>query len=1133
VLIPIDAQGQPTGEKYQVPEPMWARLTRLVNEVRDRWLLVSAQYRARLVPNMDRSGWNIPELRATFEVEVLQSPAAFPLPILPPPGAPAATVLVNGRPVVPAVPESGGRPNVELPSVGRNEVEVIVVPEQKSNGSEGWMRLAIPPLPQSWFQLAVPPEAPQVEVLRSFGPIVARPATGVIEANLGPVEELWIRWVPAGLRAANPEGQILCLVNLGSEKLVADLAVIFDAAASVPDRLELELDPAWEVDAASAFAVQIIESEVPGGPKRVLWFSREEGGVRTLGKLRLVRNVPEFSGNLFLSFFRFQYFQPTRRWIGFTGAADFQVLPLAAEMVEPLSQTNFLQNWGESIGNLLAVWSVPTGSKEAGFIIRRSTPRVLVQEYLQIYVQLERASLEYLAEIDPQGSGMLLHRLRVPKGFNLEELQLAEQSSSAGQTPCTVLWPEDGLLVVRPQRLVPTAHRLRVRGWLPLRRAEELELPLVRLEWPQGSSLKVDLWSAPTVVVNPKVSGVLQPQPVVPVVAPPDGRFVGAIELEAPSDSAVRLLVRANRPQVTAKQVFRLDRTREGWVLETTWFLELIEGQLEQLEVLLPEWAQDEWSVDPPGEIRGADLFSGLQEWASAAERLQAERERGEGIWRLAYGAGRQPPLGMWAREPEELSGLNSGLAREKGGGLRRVQVIFDRPISTGRSVRLIRRLEPSGRLLRIPLPVAVGLQPQEQWLMVAQRAEVAFFPESLTQLQQGELPAALQEVAQGGIYRCYRLSAARSFLAAMTGVGEPTVWLAWVRCHLTPEGKVFGSVEFEVDPAGRNRLLLRVPSELKILRTSISGGYSQPLNAKSNIWEVQLPHPILPAFVSVLFEGQMASQSANWWDQSLRLPIPYLEDCRVREIWWQLSVDARFGSAGEVAPLSEPQNLERRPLAEGALDRLRTLVTSLRLATVYLPALTEPQKHWLEDWSKRWEIAEEEFLSEHVRAATSASGADREYAQLRNEVAQLIEPWEMNLPGHASTAGGQGVWRTAILTGEGRPGELRHYLWRDSAGGKELLLKSRAVDWRPAAEFLLGLGLAFCCFGIAVVGRFRRALALGWQRYPWVGIALVGLSWWLFLAPSVLGLVILVAGVVGGFIFGGSLPAVSRELRG
>ncbi len=255
--------------------------------------------------------------------------------------------------------------------------------------------------------------------------------------------------------------------------------------------------------------------------------------------------------------------------------------------------------------------------------------------------------------------------------------------------------------MVRPQRLVPTAHRLRVRGWLPLRRAEELELPLVRLEWPQGSSLKVDLWSSANGGCQPEGFQVcFSPNQWYRSVAPPDGRFVGAIELEAPSDSAVRLLVRANRPQVTAKQVFRLDRTREGWVLGTTWFLELIEGQLEQLEVLLPEWAQDEWSVDPPGEIRGADLFSGLQEWASAAERLQAERERGEGIWRLAYGAGRQPPLGMWAREPEELSGLNSGLGAERREGLRRVQVIFDRPISTGRSVRLIRRLEPSGRLL-------------------------------------------------------------------------------------------------------------------------------------------------------------------------------------------------------------------------------------------------------------------------------------------------------------------------------------------------------------------------------------------------------------------------------------------------
>ncbi len=153
-------------------------------------------------------------------------------------------------------------------------------------------------------------------------------------------------------------------------------------------------------------------------PKACCGFPGKRGGVRTLGKLRLVRNVPEFSGNLFLSFFRFQYFQPTRRWIGFTGAADFQVLPLAAEMVEPLSQTNFLQNWGESVGNLLAVWSVPTGSKEAGscyssFLRRACSSR----NHLQIYVRLERASFEYLAEIDPQGSGMLLHRLRVPKGI--------------------------------------------------------------------------------------------------------------------------------------------------------------------------------------------------------------------------------------------------------------------------------------------------------------------------------------------------------------------------------------------------------------------------------------------------------------------------------------------------------------------------------------------------------------------------------------------------------------------------------------------------------------------------------------------------------------------------------------------
>ncbi len=158
---------------------------------------------------MDRSGWNIPELRATFEVEVLQSPAAFPPSHLATAGGrPAATVLVNGRPVVPAVPESGGSPQCgtsqcwekrgERSSSCRSRKATV-----RRDGC-GWPFLRCLRAGSNWRSHQRLPSGGAPELRSDRRPTGNGRHRG---ANLGPVEEPMDSLAPAGPRAANPGGR--------------------------------------------------------------------------------------------------------------------------------------------------------------------------------------------------------------------------------------------------------------------------------------------------------------------------------------------------------------------------------------------------------------------------------------------------------------------------------------------------------------------------------------------------------------------------------------------------------------------------------------------------------------------------------------------------------------------------------------------------------------------------------------------------------------------------------------------------------------------------------------------------------------------------------------------------------------
>ena len=1136
VLIPADGTGRPTGEKYQVPEPMWSRLTQLAAEASDRWLLSAARYRVRIGPSPDRLGWWITELRVTFEVEVLQAPTSMPLPIQPLPGMVVGSVTINGRPVIPTVSELDGRLTAEFLSAGKNELEMTLVPEQTVTTTDGSLRLPIPPLPQSWLQCTYPSEIRMVEVLKSVGPVVSRPGGGLVEANLGPVEELWLRWSARGDGTGAPEARMLLLLGLRPEGLSADLSLRFLDPSAIPERVEVEIDPEWQVEEVPPTRLEILDPGSPTRPKRIVWWSQESEGLRQFGKLRLLLPIPDFAGQVFLSFVSLPQVRVTSRWIAAATAAEAQIQPVSSEFVEPLALSAFTESWGEPVPTLAAAWNVPPERTTAAFLIRWSSGRVAVREFLGAFLKIGRIQLNYFADLEPQNLAIFRYQWDVPPDFVVEGVEVQQNGDSTA--PIKILWSEDHKLVVVPEKPLGNPHRVRVKGWVPIPVGEEVVLPIIRLLGYQSGPIKVDIWASSDCLTTLKFEGPLLPQPWFSEASLAQDRFLGGLEVDPDRETGVRMVVRSNRPEVMAKQITRADRGREGWFVEVIWLLNISGGNLESLDLTVPAWTWEELSVDPAGQIVPLS-FSEESGQAGGKGSGQVTSDRKvfpfpeEASEKLAAG-----PSGV----PKVLGQIRGGYPRDLctneqySEGIR---VEFERPLTGTRTVRLLWRGGLTGRRLRIPLVQIHDATVTEHFLLVPDRPDLRILRCPFGRLKEETVPPEATDLFPGTQYRCYHLSGEVDRVVMVVGVGEPVVTGVWVRAQVTSDKEIIGLAGYDIDPAGRPQLRLRVPSSLQLLGIYVHGGYWQAEDTDGRLWRVVLPHQTLPGQVLVFFRGKAELENSWWPVNSIRLKIPAFENCRVRETWWQLGGEDNGLWTGTLRSSGGSTVLRACGALEVGVARLQSLAAMLRLATAELPALGPDEFGWFPGWFKLWHAAEVEALRELWLPASQQEELQAELASIRSAVVTLMTQWNEQLSrwGYQLSGGDDrltstnhqprreegdeifppwqnavdGVWPAALLPASS------FRVWMDPEGGTEVLLELWP-DWiDDLLGILLGVALALVCIGLAGVGSFRRSLLGFFVGLPWVGVVLAGMGWWLWFRPSALGFALMVMGAVGG----------------
>ncbi len=1119
VLIPVDEQGRPTGEKYQVPEPLWTRLTRLLAEANERYLMPSVRYRAQMVRSVDGATWTIPEVQATLEVDVLQAPCFFPLPFAFPQKEEVPSVYVNGRPEV--VIDAGGEaaPAVELSVAGLNEIQVVLRPTVWREGQYFWLRLPIPAVPGALFQLFASAGAPAVEVVKTTGPVVRNVNLGATEALLGPVDELLLRWSVNEETFLPTEVRALMLLSVGPDGITADLALRFGESAGGLPSVDFELDPAWRLAPESEGAAVPIFQSYGEAPRFYRWQTTVGPGSRLLAPLRFVHRQEDFVGQLFLPFVRFSQVPVSVWWVGFVASPPIQIQPVDLTKTVVVTPSAFVEAWGEVVPNLAAVWGIAPGGSTA-FWVRRLPGKFSAKEYLQLFFETAQVRLQYVAQVEMQNEPIVQYALTIPPDFVVDGVEV-EDSDTSGSISFFRASPE--MLVLELSPVLLSGHRLRVLGTCLLRTGEPLSLPVIRLIRPGIEPLRVDLWSAFGVVLSLKPGVPLQPQPLTPLPLPDEGRFLGSLELERGQEAHVQYRASLDCPRIMARQVTRLERGREGWSAEVVWLVEASDGSVSRLFVKLPRWAVGSPVVDPSGEFRVIN-----QQDSSSTESISPAL-LGGGSSPVPFGEGKiQEPNRTKSKEGVESRQGGSSNVPEAGEEIV-AQIEFQRPFTGSRVVRLGRLSAPGVRMVQVPIVKLLAAETTEHYFLVSHAVDYELPKAGAEGLFETQMPREIAELFSPSDYRCFQVDPGLSRLVILVSRGEPLVRSTFVRGILGRDGRFVAVVQWDVDPVGNDVLLLDMPTGVTVLAWDLPGGYVRPAASYEAPWQVCLPHPVLPTVLTLIVEAKTEVKPLWWFGCRYRVEIPSFRRGRVRETLWMVApptVDARlevFSGEDWGAPL------EALSPKTAALERLRSLVGILRIATAELPALVSQDHFWKKMWQAVWEGAQAEFLQVAAASDGGTSDADRDYLILRREVEKLLNFWPVSTSVTRLAASSR--WSTAL---ENLP-HLRqdlgplYYSWVDPKSGNAVVLVV-ATSWGPG---FVTAGLVWLLVGacgvVAFVGRIRSKLVGSLRRWPLLWLAAFGLAWWLWLQPSIIGFLVMLGAAIAGVVTRGYMLAVAR----
>lgn len=915
VWIPVDEKQQPTGDVY-LPKAFYSELqarSRAASQAPRGWLLLGANYQLRLGWQGSPTTLQAEELAMVFDIDVAASSPQVNIP-LPRAGVELgeAWALLDGEPVELAWREGQSALQVPVKLQGKHRLELRLRPTTTTQGGLASIDLVVPPSTLAKFQVTTPFDAPPILIDQSQGAVnfteaVLPLADGRDEkvkrwqaaiGQIGRLQATWPLTTSAPASAVEFSVDELSWLDLTGEpridvKFRCEIrrGVLRELIVAAPAELKLLPSLAkWEPLATlgNSLATYRLPLERPADEEFMARISFQLPAPAALGRLLAPQiHVPGAHA-------------AARSLLAVTLPSHLGVAQQAA--LRPIATEEFLRRWGEAVATPPASVFQCDPAATTQLLLQPVLAEPQSRDNLQVKLSLNEVRLELTADVEPISPARQLYELALPEGFSVQNVAVlklpASESDVAEPVPTNLLawWSTEArtlrLFLDQP---ATSKHQIRLTGAMPLRPGKVL-LPMIRLSAVQCAARNVEILRHSNVVAHVVESpGYEDRSNAEPIIFGAGGQRIASLADRSPATNAATcaLVVSANQPLVTGRQVTSVMRTDDNWIARAALDLHVAGGLVDIIRVQLP-----------------ADFGPDVLLEPALAHRVVTSPD----------GGGRE----LLIFPPQAIAGDFH------------VTLQAACPTTAGQNVHVPDlRVRDLPRLERyIVVPRAIDRQ-NIQW----QVDRLLALPDD----SRRELGLADGETIA---YRVVSDPFHAEMRALRHVAGVPLVRLADVRFVTHNDVSGSGWASFDLEPSGLSYCTVAVPATYRLvqIRADDMPAQTQPISPQR--WRIALRPQGMPQRIEVFYQGTLAGSVAR----QITASAPTIEDVAVERTMWTIYGPPTHGrgvpqTGGEIAPLQQD------------LSRLRSLTEVMRLPRYLRLESTEREtSDWFRSWDRRWQ---------------------------------------------------------------------------------------------------------------------------------------------------------------------------------
>ena len=1056
VFVPIDARKKPTGRMVYVPEPLYRELYRraAASDTSRDWLILKATYRGVLAAEAASGRMAVDTLRAQYDLHVRGHSTRVRIPL----GEEDAAVLpggvlLDGRPIEWEWEPDAAALAVEVSEPGECRLEVLLRPTVYNVTGTAGIDLTIPRVARSRLELTIPEGAPAVEVPTALGLVRKEEEPPRLLAHLGPADRLMIRW----------------------QKDAAPGTI--DRAVDAQQLTWLNVQPGSVVVAAK-FKLHLLEGRIQqvqlavdprlrllplaGDDPPSVRMGPESGQSRriTFRWPRPISNQITLETTFFLS--------------GATGVGKFRLPRIELLDIQPT------KHW-------MAVSVVPTLDREEQQEQRLGT--VPVSDFMKAWgtadtkplvaYRLSAEESDWSISTRPREPSSLVDqmltvccdedhadlifeaRVSTTSGYLFQHrltappgLKIEDVSLTEEDVERVSRWSQnaDGAITVFLNDAVSGQHELVLRGQLPISLGKPWPLPWIRVEQCRVRQAKTRLLRRPSVLLTVR-----------------DGQKHAMAQPALSADSSQSGLGRL-------VGVFSWDGSQSPDVTVTT------ENNRPKVQALETVWMRR----DGPSWTAGMDGRVSVREGVVDQFDIRA-------------------PVG-W-NGPYEVNPPGQLQIHKSAGEVPRLVYRPQAAIGGDFEFSISSLLEPDrGERPRVPDVGLLDVDQQCRWFVLPDQAQGQSIRWRTRGLRATSWPEHLAGSLDSGA------TAYEVVQEPVQAVLEPTdapcgagfVWLADVTTIWRADGSRYGASVFDLQPEGTSECPLRLPDGDELVQVSVEGMRVTPQAVGDGTWRFPLVSQSLPQRVEVLFRSDppVAANGRRTFE------APALGDLPVRQTLWTIIGPHSW-------KMNQPDTTTTVSVWQQELSRLKSAAVGLERACEVSSDDADEATRW--PWVRRFAVSRA-ALQRALEAADNsndvalakkeADAVERKTTELAKRL-NFAEPFDRALSTASVDTNLGGILQSLPDTAQ----PLVRCAFHDRMDS--LTLDCQHAEPDPFSHRLGFAAMLVMLTCLAAVGLARGNLTEKLRRWPHILGVVLGLVWWLWLWPSILGLGIVLASIL------------------